>query len=219
MLMTTLARKGMATTPMSPTNPAINDSAVKHARVSISLGAVSCHFKREIAPYERYDMSTRVLAWDRKWIYLITHFVREGAVEPKQVILQPHRRGRKRTSGMSALKEEELKKAVFAVSVAKYVIKKGRLTIAPAEWLAQSGMLPMKSAGGNGTENGLAGWTMEDVEARRVRGMEYAEKFAALDELQEQWPVFKNAQGEKVSAIEDDINGISVLDEQLDMLF
>jgi len=215
MLMTTLARQGMATSPMSPTNPAINDPAVKNGRVSISLGAVSCHFKREIAPYERYDMSTRVLAWDRKWVYLITHFVREGALQPKEVILQPQRGTR---TPKVAAKEEELKKAVFAVSVAKYVIKKGRLTIAPAEWLAQSGVLP-KEGERNGQTSATKRWTMEDVEARRSRGMEYAEKFAALDELQEQWPIFRNAQGEKVSGVEDDVDGLSVLDEQLDMLF
>lgn len=211
----------MATSPMAPTNPAIHDPSVKNGRVSIALGAVSCHFKREVAPYERYDMFTRILAWDRKWVYMITHFVREGAVKPKEVILQPQRTGR-RTSKKSVVKEEELKKAVFAVSVAKYVIKKGRLTIAPAEWLEQSGVLP-KQADGNGVANGQSAqsgkWTVEDIEARRLRGMEYAEKFAALDELQEQWPIFKNAQGEKVSAVEDDLDAISVLDEQLDMLF
>jgi len=217
--MTTIARQGMATSPMSPRNPAINDPAVKNARVSISLGAVSCHFKREIAPYERYDMVSRVLAWDRKWIYLATYFVRAGALKPKEVILQPQRGAR---TNKSALKEEELKKAVFAVSVAKYVIKKGRLTIAPAEWLEQSGMLPAQAAQ-NGAANGQSSltkkWTMEDVETRRLRGMEFAEKFAALDELQEQWPILKNTQGEKVSAIEDDVDAFSILDEQLDMLF
>ena len=217
--MTTLTRKGMATALISPTNPAINDSAVKKGRYSVSLGAVSCHFKREIAPYERYDMWTRVLAWDRKWVYMVTHFVREGAVKPKEAILQPQRRTR---TGKSNGKQEEWSKAVFAVSVAKYVIKKGRLTIAPAEWLEQCGVLPAQAAQ-NGMTNGHTSpskkWTMEDIKARRLRGMEYAEKFAALDELQEQWPVFRNASGDKASAVEDDVDSISVLDEQLDMLF
>ena len=31
-----------------------------------ALGAVSCSFRKEINPFERYEMWTRVLSWDRK---------------------------------------------------------------------------------------------------------------------------------------------------------
>lgn len=35
-----------------------------------ALGAVSCSFRKEINPFERYEMWTRVLSWDRKWVCL-----------------------------------------------------------------------------------------------------------------------------------------------------
>lgn len=33
----------------------------------IALGGISCLFKKEILPYKKYEMWTRVLCWDRKW--------------------------------------------------------------------------------------------------------------------------------------------------------
>lgn len=37
-------------------------------RWSIMLGGVACSFKREIGIYEGYEMWSRILCWDRKWI-------------------------------------------------------------------------------------------------------------------------------------------------------
>jgi hypothetical protein len=33
----------------------------------VALGGISCLFKKEILPYKKYEMWTRVLCWDRKW--------------------------------------------------------------------------------------------------------------------------------------------------------
>ena len=65
---------------------------IGYALLMIALGAVTCHFKREIQPYERFEIWTRVLSWDRKWIYLLSHIVREGAVRPDDWALQPGKR-------------------------------------------------------------------------------------------------------------------------------
>ncbi|OBT54284.1 hypothetical protein VE04_05725 [Pseudogymnoascus sp. 24MN13] len=48
----------------------------------IMLGGVHCSFKREIKPYEKYEMWSRMLAWDRKWLYVVTHFVKAGTARP-----------------------------------------------------------------------------------------------------------------------------------------
>jgi len=190
------------------------------------LGAVSCHFKREIKPYERYDIWTRVLSWDRKWIYLVSHFVKEGTVQPTDWSLQPWKKSAKRSrdkAGTStpggvgkeekagtgaASSDERWKKAVFATSVAKYVIKKGRLTVSPEECWIRSDLLPVKPGAESAVQEGgeqstdAGAWTWENVEAKRLEGMRYAEKFAALDELHEAWPVLKEAPGSKRGAVE-----------------
>lgn len=84
--------------------------------VSIVLGSVYCTFKREIKPFELYEMHSKVISWDKKWMYVLTCFMR------------PARRGGEKT--------------VLAVAVSKYVVKKGRLTVSPERILRTSGFLP-----------------------------------------------------------------------------
>jgi hypothetical protein len=54
---------------------------------SIMLGGVMATFKREIGMYQGFEMWSRVLCWDRKWIYIVTHFVKKGTVKPSAYIL------------------------------------------------------------------------------------------------------------------------------------
>jgi len=203
-LMTTLFRHGMAHGMSYPDGPA---SAVK-GRLSVNLGAVSAHFAREIAPYESYDVWTQVLSWDRKWIYLVSHFVRPGVVKPKGWLLQPLRHASKPAKGAGQKDvggDEVWRKAVFTTSVAKYVIKKGRLTIAPTECMEMSGLLPRGSGigpdlpgtgntNGNGSVLGTmdGGLTpeMQKVKARRIAGLAYIDKSA--EELHALFPIFRD---------------------------
>ena len=125
--------------------------------VVIMLGGVSCNFKREIKPFESFEIWTRILSWDRKWIYVISHFVKKGAVQPKGYTLQPWKKAkapkeekvagngsnRHATSGSDA---KVVHPAIFASGIAKYVFKQGRLTIPPERILRESGLLPAKSS-------------------------------------------------------------------------
>lgn len=43
-------------------------SAKPQSTFTMSLGAVSCSFRKEISPYEAYDIWTRILNWDEKWL-------------------------------------------------------------------------------------------------------------------------------------------------------
>lgn len=168
------------------------------ARFMVALGAVSCHFKREIKPYERYEIWTRVLSWDRKWIYLVSHIVRAGVARPAEFVLQPGRRRRVRgAAGPPATEQtEKWKKAVFATSVSKYVVKQGRLTIPAETVLADCELLPprpVENGSGDGEVAGEKGeedegWTWEDVERERQWGLKYAEAFGSLDELHSEFP-------------------------------
>ena len=135
--------------------------ATKPGNLLIALGGNSCHYHREIPPYTRFEIWTRVLSWDRKWLYVVSHFVEEGAFRPKSYILQPRKGSRSKgwvgKQEGEVLSEEErrtkLRRKVYASSVSKYVVKKGRLTIPPELVLARSEMLPPRPAGAPSTFN------------------------------------------------------------------
>ncbi|KAF2156197.1 hypothetical protein K461DRAFT_275312 [Myriangium duriaei CBS 260.36] len=130
-----------------------SSSSKKKGGYIIALGGVACSFRKEIAPLARYEIWTRVLSWDEKWIYIVSHFVRPGSVAPKGWHLQPWKhesrswvggllsRSGKKGKGKK-LDKEGLRKAVYATSVAKYVCKKGRQTIPPELLLQRSRLLP-----------------------------------------------------------------------------
>lgn len=116
------------------------------------LGGVHCSFKREIKPYQSYEMWTRLLCWDRKWIYVVTHFVKKGTVRPKAYVLSDgswfggksytFKGDEDSVEGAAAAVDDIDEKAIFASAISKYVIKLGRLTIHPEITLAAAGYLP-----------------------------------------------------------------------------
>lgn len=90
--------------------------------ISVVLGSVFCSFKREIKPFELYEVQSKLMAWDQKWAYVISFFLRPAS-----------RKGEK--------------KALLATAVSKYVVKKGRLTVSPERILRASGFLPPRPEG------------------------------------------------------------------------
>lgn len=110
----------------------------------IALGAVGAVFRKEIKPLESFDIWTRLLTWDEKWMYVISHAVKKGAVKPSKYFLQPWKNGSKKSSSAAGNEPRDMIKSVFATSIAKYVVKKGRLTIAPEIVLTRSDLLPPK---------------------------------------------------------------------------
>ena len=130
---------------------------------AIVLGGITCTFKREIKPYERFEIWTRVLSWDRKWLYLVSHVVKKDKVGSKASTFQPWIKSKESKATeetgqlelSSATKDDEAKQdsssstqsarsphpAIFASSIARYVFKQGRLTIPPAKILYESNLL------------------------------------------------------------------------------
>ncbi|KAB8201929.1 hypothetical protein BDV34DRAFT_237247 [Aspergillus parasiticus] len=51
--------------------------SLKH--LTPALGGVSCIFRREIKPWQRYDVESRILCWDDKWLYIVSHFLKPGS--------------------------------------------------------------------------------------------------------------------------------------------
>jgi hypothetical protein len=130
---------------------AINRGDSKKPFFGVALGAVSCNFKRELKPYEPYEMWTRVLTWDEKWIYILTHFVKKGAVKPKAFTLYPEQNAKelRKKKSIKDMKEHESVKAmeanpaVVATALSKCVFKAGRRTISPYMMMKTSGVLPV----------------------------------------------------------------------------
>jgi hypothetical protein len=176
------------------------DGTVAKGGMGIGLGGVFCSFKKEIAPFQGYETWTRVLAWDRKWLYLVTHFVVKGKVKPTAWDsgtkswfgpLRP-RRGAAAAEGET----QDFQKYVIATAVSKYVFKVGRFTVNPSILMEHSSLLPERPGGwrsgvdevGDETQDvgdvdvsADAVWDWKRVEGRRREGMKLAEKFAALD--------------------------------------
>ncbi|RKF56682.1 hypothetical protein OnM2_079033 [Erysiphe neolycopersici] len=119
---------------------------------SCALGSVTCSFKRELKAYESYELWTRILSWDEKWIYLITHFVRAGAVQPKEYTLYPEQNPNLRDLTESEGEKQADVQAtsdllsshpdVVATALSKCVFKDGRRTVSPVFMLKKSGILP-----------------------------------------------------------------------------
>ncbi|CAI5756549.1 unnamed protein product [Candida verbasci] len=69
------------------------------------VATVSCHFKRELKPFEKFAISSRILAWDKKWLFVVSKFTTNNG------------------------------KTINAIALTKYVFKTGRLSIAPIEYI------------------------------------------------------------------------------------
>ncbi|KAI9745916.1 MAG: hypothetical protein M1818_000597 [Claussenomyces sp. TS43310] len=169
----------------------------------ISFGAVSCAFKKEIRPYEPYEMWTRVLSWDQKWIYVVTYFVRKGAVIPRRYTLHPQQMSDKESRSSSRIGNEnfsgedtkkDLQDNLYGTALSRCVFKQGRKTISPESMMRISGLLPEEFGGIMGdkeTCGRLASipeevvgehvgndWTSARVEEERKRGLEIARQLA-----------------------------------------
>lgn len=161
----------------------------------IGLGAVFCSFRREIGLMQAYETWSRVLAWDRKWLYIVTHFVVKGKVKPTSWDGRsrgPVRPRNVKVDGKDA-QAEDFGKWVIATAVSKYVFKLGRFTVHPAIVIGENGLLPDRPGGWRRGEDGVGGeeelgdvdeegeWDWRRVELERRKGMEYAQHFAKLD--------------------------------------
>ncbi|KAI0178930.1 hypothetical protein GGR52DRAFT_281892 [Hypoxylon sp. FL1284] len=163
----------------------------------LALGGVSCNFKREVRPYEDYEIWSKILTWDEKWIYIVTHFVRKDAATPKQFSLYPTQspnQSRRNSADMSSDEDllrlstvssassansngngsgDEAKpdKHIFATALSKCVFKSGRRTVSPELMFQMSGLLPA----GIPEDKEFKAVTLEQIEAQRLKGLETAQ--------------------------------------------
>ncbi|KAI9923581.1 hypothetical protein ASPWEDRAFT_40472 [Aspergillus wentii DTO 134E9] len=97
--------------------------------IYVALGSVYCSFKREIKPFELFEIQSKVIAWDQKWVFILTFFLRPAAKKGGE-------------------------KTLLATALSKYVVKKGRLSVQPERVLRASGFLPPRPDGSSAPVNG-----------------------------------------------------------------
>ncbi|TQN74423.1 putative thioesterase atnL [Colletotrichum shisoi] len=114
-------------------------------------GAVSCSFRREIHPGSAFDMWTLILAWDDKWFYIATHFVRRGAGNPGTSSLYPdqaprgghhHHHYHHHHHHIHQSTSFKADKDLYATALSRCVFKSGRKTASPADMLRMAGLVP-----------------------------------------------------------------------------
>ena len=123
------------------------------------LGGVTCTVKG------KYEIWTRVLSWDEKWVYIISHIVKPGRMNPTTYSDHLRRKSGTRYSKKTAsipdksIQARELANAsessptlsaVYAVSIAKYAFKRGCVTIPAITFLEVCDLLPVLPAESSG---------------------------------------------------------------------
>lgn len=76
----------------------------------IPVGAVETHFKHELKPFQTFQIHSKIIAWDKKWIFVLSKF-------------------------LSAPSDK-----VYAITLTKYVFKRGRITIVPEQMMKEVGL-------------------------------------------------------------------------------
>ncbi|RPA85527.1 hypothetical protein BJ508DRAFT_411936 [Ascobolus immersus RN42] len=163
----------------------------------VALAGTQCLFRREIKPFEKYEVVTRLLTWDAKWVWVVSHFVKVG--------------GGKTTTDKDG-KTTTTERKIYATALSKYVFKNGRITVAPEEILRESGLLPERPTTAGDSKptaipsesdkkaivaeylqstlkvDGFEGeWTWERIESERVRALEVTKHMLAMDTLDDEY--------------------------------
>jgi hypothetical protein len=156
-----------------------------------NIGGTSCIFKKAIAPFARYEISSRVLCWDEKWIYVVSHFTKPGSNKPTQFLVGP--RSSKKAGPSEQAKSGDQQDRIYATAITKYVFKAGRVTCPPETVMQECGLLPTPptTEGLQGLEKGTANvkkdrdahWSWEEVQDECRKHLEVAQNFGSLDQL------------------------------------
>lgn len=96
--------------------------------VFVPVANIFGSFKKEIKPFARYHIDSRILAWDDKWIFILSKFVLNGS------------------------------EAVASTCVTKYVLKDGRKTVQPIEAIKFQGLYNDDAAKQNEENLKLCSW-------------------------------------------------------------
>lgn len=109
---------------------------------TVSLGATSCSFRREIKPYESYDTWICIISRDEKWVYLVTHFAKQSSgIRRKSDWLYPQQDS-PLSSAISRKAADSRADSVAVYVLSKVEFKDGRRTISPKLMFELAGLYP-----------------------------------------------------------------------------
>jgi hypothetical protein len=139
----------------------------------MALGGTSCIFKREIKPLQKFEIWSRVLSWDDKWVYVVSYFVSVNKSMGKQI--------------PSAKKEKPddspPNSRVLASCIARYVFKDRRVTVRPESILQECGLLPHSDLKEAKEDHSGTQWSGAKFDKERLKGLQIASRFTELEAL------------------------------------
>jgi hypothetical protein len=141
---------------------------------TLILGGVQCTFRKQIKPYQPYEMWTRVMSWDDKWLYIVTHFVPKNKFIPGAYELQSMPKTRRQPLMRDkANGDDDSKRHVYASAISRYIFKSGRQTVTPGEMFRRCGLLHPQDQATIG-DSGSEAETNEKVEQARKEALSIA---------------------------------------------
>ncbi|KAJ5708740.1 hypothetical protein N7488_008541 [Penicillium malachiteum] len=114
------------------------------------LAGVQCIFRQPISPGQKYDIITRIVAWDDKSFYLLSHFVKKDSFVPSQLSDKSRLSSARSLPANENLQTDddhgnESRKQVLALALARMVLKSGQETVVPSLFFQDCGLLPSQS--------------------------------------------------------------------------
>lgn len=147
-----------------------------------NLGGTCCIFKKAIAPFSKFEISSRILCWDEKWVYVVSHFTKPGSNSASRVVPEAATKKQNPVSDRAG--------NIYATAITKYVFKQGRKTYAPESVMQECGLLPPQPTpeASQGLKPGIlqefhGHWSWEQVQEERNRHLQVAQNFGSLDQL------------------------------------
>ncbi|KAK8109018.1 hypothetical protein PG984_014819 [Apiospora sp. TS-2023a] len=147
----------------------LSDALAARGALFVLAGA-QCKFMREIKPLQSYAVASQILTWTDKAFYTVTYFV------------SPRRGDAAAVCGLkggpaAVVKDDQLRRKVFAIMISKYVLKAGRTTVAPAEVFGAADLLLSDDAKSGAKEGKKMGDVLSAKEVDRVvqNGMQFVQ--------------------------------------------
>lgn len=148
----------------------LSDALATRGGALFVLAGAQCKFLREIKPLQRYAVASQILTWTDRAFYTATYFVAPRRADAAAVC-------RLQGGPAAVLKDDALRRKVFAIMVSKYVFKAGRATVAPAEVFGAADLLLLGAVKAEAKEGTKAADVLSPKEVEKViqEGMQFVQ--------------------------------------------
>lgn len=154
-----------------------------HYAKTFHIGGTSCSFHRRIPPFTKYQISSRVLCWNHKWLYVVTSVSKPGSCISMPRLQAP-------INIYDQLEAESELDHVYASAITQYVFKKGHNTCTPGSIMDECNLLPQQTVPEQSRglkidnidwkQQSSLYWSLEQVQAENQRHLDLTQ---TLDHL------------------------------------